>query len=38
LSASEALKNPMDDHTLAIFNPALKREADQYVLKFRKPK
>lgn len=35
---SDVLKNPMDDHTLAIFNPTLKREADQYVLKFRKPK
>jgi predicted methyltransferase len=37
-SQSDVLKNPMDDHTVAIFNPALKREADQYVLKFRKPK
>jgi predicted methyltransferase len=35
---SDALKNPMDDHTLAIFNPMIRGHADQYVLKFRKPK
>ena len=35
---SDALKNPADDHTLAIFNPMIRGHADQYVLKFRKPK
>lgn len=35
---SDVLKNPMDDHTLAIFNPMIRGHADQYVLKFRKPR
>ena len=35
---SDALKNPMDDHTKAIFDPAVRGHADQYVLKFTKPK
>jgi predicted methyltransferase len=35
---SDVLKNPADDHTLAIFNPMIRGHADQYVLKFRKPK
>ena len=35
---SDALKNPADDHTLAIFNPMIRGHADQYVLRFRKPK
>ena len=35
---SDALKNPADDHTLAIFNPMIRGHADQYVLKFSKPK
>ena len=37
-SQSNVLKNPMDDHTLAIFNPMIRGHADQYVLKFVKPK
>jgi predicted methyltransferase len=37
-SQSDVLKNPADDHTLAIFNPNIRGHADQYVLKFRKPK
>ena len=37
-SASLALQNKDDDHTLAIFNPMIRGHADQYVLKFRKPK
>jgi predicted methyltransferase len=37
-SQSDVLKNPMDDHTLAIFNPMIRGHADQYVLKFSKPK
>jgi predicted methyltransferase len=35
---SDVLKNPADDHTLAIFNPKIRGHADQYVLKFVKPK
>jgi predicted methyltransferase len=31
------LNNPKDDHTLKIFDPAIRGEADQYVLRFRKP-
>jgi len=37
-SQSDALKNPMDDHTKAIFDPTIRGHADQYVLKFVKPK
>lgn len=35
---SDVLKNPADDHTLPIFNPMIRGHADQYVLKFVKPK
>ncbi|MEI9889400.1 MAG: methyltransferase, partial [Caulobacteraceae bacterium] len=35
---SPVLRNPADDHTLAIFDPRIQGHADQYVLKFRKPK
>lgn len=35
---SDVLKNPDDDHTLRIFDPKVQGHADQYVLKFRKPK
>ncbi|HEY4030520.1 MAG TPA: methyltransferase [Caulobacteraceae bacterium] len=35
---SEVLQNKADDHTLAIFNPMIRGHADQYVLKFVKPK
>jgi predicted methyltransferase len=37
VAQSDVLKNPADDHTLAIFNPMIRGHADQYVLKFRKP-
>jgi predicted methyltransferase len=37
-SASMVLQNKADDHTLAIFNPMIRGHADQYVLKFVKPK
>ncbi len=36
--ASKVLANPMDDHTLKIFDPMIRGHADQYVLLFRKPK
>jgi len=35
---SDALHNPADDHTKAIFDPALRGHTDQFILKFRKPK
>jgi predicted methyltransferase len=35
---SDALRNPADDHTKAIFDPALRGHTDQFILKFRKPK
>ena len=35
---SDLLKNPADDHTKAIFDPSVRGHADQYVLKFVKPK
>jgi len=35
---SDVLKNPADDHTKAIFDPTVRGHADQYVLKFSKPK
>jgi predicted methyltransferase len=34
---SEALRNPADDHTLKIFDPAIRGHTDQFVLRFRKP-
>ncbi len=34
---SKVLANAKDDHTLKIFDPTIRGEADQYVLKFRKP-
>jgi len=35
---SDILRNPADDHTLAVFNPAIRGHTDQFLLKFRKPK
>jgi predicted methyltransferase len=37
-SQSDVLKNPMDDHTKAIFDPTIRGHADQYLLKFVRPK
>ena len=34
---SKVLANPKDDHTLKVFDPAIRGQADQYVLRFRKP-
>ena len=34
---SDALRNPADDHTLRIFDPAIRSHTDQFVLRFRKP-
>lgn len=38
VSQSDALKNPMDDHAKPIFDASIRGHADQYVLKFSKPK
>ena len=35
---SSLLANPADDHTLAVFDPALRGHTDRFVLKLRKPK
>jgi predicted methyltransferase len=31
------LRNPADDHTKAVFDPAVRGRTDQFVMKFRKP-
>ena len=35
---SDALHNPADDHSKAIFDPSIRGHTDQFILKFRKPK
>jgi len=35
---SNVLRNPADDHTLLVFNPAIRGHTDQFLLKFKKPK
>jgi len=34
---SKVLRNPKDDHTLKVFDPAIRGHTDQFVYKFRKP-
>jgi predicted methyltransferase len=34
---STVLRNPADDHTLKVFDPAIRGHTDQFVYKFRKP-
>lgn len=34
---SKALANPADDHTLKVFDPAIRGKTDQFIYKFRKP-
>jgi len=34
---SELLRNAADDHTLKVFDPAIRGKTDQFILKFRKP-
>jgi predicted methyltransferase len=34
---ADVLKNPGDDHTKVVFDPAIRWKTDQFVLKFRKP-
>jgi predicted methyltransferase len=35
---SRVLANPADDHTLLVFNPAIRGKTDQFLLRFRKPR
>jgi predicted methyltransferase len=35
--ASEVLHSAADDHTLKVFDPAIRGKTDQFILKFRKP-
>ena len=35
---SPILTNPADDHTLKLFDPSIRGHADQYLIRFRKPK
>lgn len=34
---STALRNPADDHTKAVFDPAVRGHTDQFIYKFKKP-
>ena len=35
---SDILRNPADDHSLLVFNPAIRGHTDQFLLVFKKPK
>ncbi len=35
---SNLLRNPADDHSLLVFDPAIRGKTDRFVLKFRKPR
>ena len=35
---SQMLRNPADDHSLLVFNPAIRGKTDRFVFKFRKPR
>jgi predicted methyltransferase len=35
---SNLLRNPADDHSLLVFDPAIRGKTDRFVFKFRKPK
>jgi predicted methyltransferase len=35
---SDVLRNPADDHTLRVFDPAIRGHTDQFLLVFKKPK
>ena len=36
-ASSDILANPADDHTLRVFDPAIRGRTDQFIYKFRKP-
>ena len=35
---SDILRNPADDHSLLVFDPAIRGKTDRFVYKFRKPR
>jgi predicted methyltransferase len=35
---SKILRNPADDHSKVVFDPAIRMRTDQFILKFRKPR
>ena len=37
VSENKVLANPADDHTLKVFDPAIRGHTDQFIYKFRKP-
>lgn len=37
VGANDSLRNPADDHSKAVFDPAIRGHTDQFVLEFRKP-
>ncbi len=37
-SESDMLRNPADDHSLLVFDPAIRGKTDRFVMKFRKPR
>lgn len=36
--SSDMLRNPADDHSLGVFNPAIRGKTDRFAFRFRKPK
>ena len=34
---TDVVRNPQDDHSLSVFDPAIRGRTDQFVLRFRKP-
>jgi predicted methyltransferase len=34
---SDVLRNPSDDHSLAIYDPKMRGKTDKFIYKFRKP-
>ncbi|HUA77038.1 MAG TPA: class I SAM-dependent methyltransferase [Acetobacteraceae bacterium] len=38
VAESNVLRNPADNHTLKVFDPAIRGKTDQFILKFRKPR
>jgi predicted methyltransferase len=38
VAESNVLRNPADNHTLKVFDPAIRGRTDQFILKFRKPR
>ena len=37
VGSSDILRNPADDHSLLVFDPAIRGKTDRFVFKFRKP-